>query len=106
LLYLISPGGGRKLTPLVIFTNISIGVDHNSKSFFIAFAFLLDQSEESYTWALNKTKDLYRRLIPTTIGLAPGAISTDYDQVLRNTILAVLPETLSLLCLWHANKNI
>ena len=38
--------------------------------------------------------------------MAPGVISTDYDQALRNTILTVFPDTLSLLCLWHANKNI
>jgi hypothetical protein len=51
-------------------------------------------------------KELYSLLIPTTISLAPGAISTDYDQALRNAILAVFPDTPSLLCLWHANKNI
>jgi hypothetical protein len=72
----------------------------------VSFTFLLDQSEESYKWALTQTKELYSLLIPTTIGLTPGAISTDCDQALRNAIVAVFPGTPSLLCLWHANKNI
>ena len=40
------------------------------------------------------------------IGLIPGSISTDCDQALRNAISTVFPESLTLLCLWHANKNI
>jgi transposase-like protein len=55
---------------------------------------------------LTQTKELYSLLIPTTISLDPGAISTDCDQALRNTISTVFPDTPSLLYLWHANKNI
>ena len=40
------------------------------------------------------------------IGLIPGSISTDCDQALRNAISTVFPESPTLLCLWHANKNI
>ena len=40
------------------------------------------------------------------IGLIPGAISTDCDQALRNAISTIFPESRTLLCLWHANKNI
>jgi hypothetical protein len=45
-------------------------------------------------------------LIHPTFGLIPGSISTDCDQALRNAISAVFPESPTLLCLWHANKNI
>ena len=55
---------------------------------------------------MTQTKELYSLLIPTTISLDPGAISTDCDQALRNAISTVFPDTLSLLCLWHVNKNI
>jgi hypothetical protein len=65
----------------------------------VSFTFLLDQSEESYKWALTQTKELYSLLIPTTISLDPGAISTDCDQALRNTISTVFPDTPSLLYL-------
>ncbi|HEY1645303.1 MAG TPA: hypothetical protein VGF75_02860, partial [Candidatus Saccharimonadales bacterium] len=46
------------------------------------------------------------RLIHLTIGLIPGSISTDCDQALWNAILTIFPESATLLCLWHANKNI
>jgi hypothetical protein len=45
-------------------------------------------------------------LIQPMIGLIPGSISTDCDSALRNAILRVFPESVTLLCLWHANKNI
>ena len=84
---------------------ITIGVDHNNRSFFIAFAFLPDQTEGSYTWALAQIRTIFK-LIHPMIGLIPGSISTDCDQALRNAILTVFPESATLLCLWHANKNI
>ena len=71
----------------------------------MAFAFLPDQSEDSYRWALAQIRTIYR-LIHPTIGLTPGSISTDCDQALRNAILTVFPKSGALLCLWHANKNI
>ena len=87
------------LNPLLItpwLTSI-IGVDHNNKSFFIAFAFLPDESEGLYSWALAKIKALYS-LIHPTIGLIPGTISTDCDQALRNAIATIFPESGTLLC--------
>jgi hypothetical protein len=84
-----------------------IGVDHNNKSFFIAFAFafLPDQTEDSYRWALAQMKTILDLIYPI-IGLIPGSISTDCDSALRNAISTVFPESVTLLCLWHANKNI
>lgn len=82
-----------------------IGIDHNNKSFFVAFAFLPDETEASYTWALTETKSLFI-LIQPTISLLPGSISTDCDQALRNAIWKVFPESQTLLYLWHVNKNI
>jgi MULE transposase domain len=66
---------------------------------------LPNQTEESYKWALDHLKELYSRLQPT-ICISPSAVSTDCDQALRNAILVAFPESRTLLCLWHANKNI
>ena len=74
-------------------------------SFFIAFAFLPDESETSYSWALEQIKGLYNRIYPM-IALTPEAISTDCDQALRNAISKIFPESAALLCLWYTNKNI
>ena len=61
---------------------ISLGIDNNSKSFYICFAFLLDQKEESYSWALSYIKELFSKLNTPIIILGPGAIAIDYDQAL------------------------
>jgi hypothetical protein len=71
----------------------------------VAFAFLPDQSEDSYRWALAQIRTIYSQIHPA-IGLIPRSISTDCDQVLRNAISTIFPESGALLCLWHANKNI
>jgi hypothetical protein len=55
-----------------------------------------------HKWALTQLRGLFNsnNIEP------PSAISTDCDQGLRNTISLVFPESVTLLCLWHANKNI
>ena len=70
------------------------------------FAFLPDQTIESYKWALFWNKELYRQLNTPTIIVGPRAISIDCDQALCNTIALVFPESSALLCAWHANKNV
>jgi hypothetical protein len=50
---------------------------------------------------------LYTLIQPTiALQFAPEAISTDCDQALRNAISKVFLYSKTLLCLWHANKNI
>ena len=58
---------------------IYLGIDNNSKSFYICFAFLLDQKEESYTWALNYIKELFSKLNTPMIILGLGVIAIDYN---------------------------
>jgi hypothetical protein len=71
----------------------------------VSFAFLFDQTQESYEWALGHIKTLYNSLI-TTIIIRPTAIVTDCDQALRNALSVIFPDTPTLLCMWHTNKNI
>ena len=85
---------------------ISLGIDNNSKTFYICFAFLPDQKEESYTWALGCIKELFNKLNTPTIIIGPSAIATDCDQALRNAVSIVFSESPALLCAWHANKNV
>jgi hypothetical protein len=92
-------------TYLLTYLLTILGIDHNNKSFFIAFAFLPDETEGSYTWALEQIKALYTQITPT-VTLTPEAISTDCDQALRNAISKVFPRSVGLLCIWHANKNV
>jgi MULE transposase domain len=53
-----------------------VGINYNNKSFFVAFAFLSDQSEVMHKWALTQLRGLFNsnNIEP------PSAISTDCDQ--------------------------
>ena len=55
---------------------------------------------------LTTLKELFNSLALPIVITGPGAISTDCDQALRNALKRVFPDSPTLLCSWHANKNI
>ncbi|KAF4946565.1 hypothetical protein FGADI_11079 [Fusarium gaditjirri] len=79
-----------------------IGVDACQRSFCIAFAFLSGETEQDYLWALDRLRSLY--------GLChirlPSVILTDRDKACMNAAEICFPSSISLLCLWHANKAV
>ena len=79
-----------------------IGVDAAQKSFCIAFAFLSGETEQDYTWALERLKSLYEQ-VNTTL---PSVILTDRCLAVMNAASALFPSAALLLCLWHANKAV
>ncbi|KAJ3455099.1 hypothetical protein MRS44_013699 [Fusarium solani] len=79
-----------------------IGVDASQRSFCIAFAFLSGESEEDYTWALDRLRSMYQ-----LCGAAlPSIILTDRCLACMNAVARCFPSAISLLCLWHANKAV
>ncbi|KAH7461505.1 hypothetical protein FOMA001_g18980 [Fusarium oxysporum f. sp. matthiolae] len=79
-----------------------IGVDACQRSFCIAFAFLSGESEEDYTWALDRLRSMYE-----LCGAAlPSVILTDRCLACMNAVARCFPTAISLLCLWHANKAV
>jgi hypothetical protein len=53
----------------------------------------------------EENKGLFEFISPT-IGVLPSSISTDCDQAVQNAISTVFAESPTLLCFWHANKDI
>ncbi|KAL2137775.1 hypothetical protein VTI28DRAFT_8314 [Corynascus sepedonium] len=78
-----------------------IGVDATGRSFCIAFAFLSGETEEDYTWALERLKTLYEQCGR----IFPSVILTDRCQAVINVASTLFPSTTSL-CIWHANKAV
>ena len=78
-----------------------IGVDATGRSFCIAFAFLSGETEEDYTWALERLKTLYEQCSR----VFPSVILTDRCQAVINAASTLFPSTTSL-CTWHANKAV
>ena len=79
-----------------------IGVDAAQRSFCIAFAFLSGETEEDYTWALERLKSLYEQSNTSL----PSVILTDRCLAVMNAASALFPSAATLLCLWHANKAV
>ena len=73
--------------PLVIFT----GVSHEGKNTVLAFAFLQNETMESYTWLLTQLMKLNKNQYPRVL-------LTDFDASMAGAIEKVLPESNHLLC--------
>lgn len=79
-----------------------IGVDACQRSFCIAFAFLSGEAEEDFIWALDRLRSMY-----DLCGASyPSVILTDRCLACMNAVAHCFPGSISLLCLWHANKAV
>jgi hypothetical protein len=79
-----------------------IGVDACQRSFCIAFAFLGGETEEDYVWAFDRLNLLFEsRNIQH-----PSVILTDRCLACMKAVASCFPTSISLLCLWHANKAV
>jgi len=70
------------------------------KTFFIAFAYMMSERQDSVNWALDRcremlhSKDLYVKVV-----------ITDWDNALMNVVEKVFPDTTPLLCPYHIGQN-
>ena len=84
--------------PLLIINDIT----SLNTTFYVAFAFQVEESEEDYTFAMKHLKVL---LISLNLS-DPHVVLTDCEEALMNAFSAVYSHTNNLLCLWYVNKNV
>lgn len=77
-----------------------VGVACTAKTFCVGFAFLTDEKEENYSWALYRLKDVFD---PSQL---PTIFVTEREIALIDAIHRVFPGTIHLLCTWHITKNV
>jgi len=63
---------------------------------------LSGEVEEDYLWALERLKGLYKQCNTTLLSV----ILTDRCLAVINAASALFPSSVTLLCLWHANKAV
>ncbi|XP_045810896.1 uncharacterized protein LOC123905333 [Trifolium pratense] len=78
-----------------------VGFTSTEKTFNVAFAWLSNEKEDNFIWALQQLRCLLRR--ETNL---PKVILTDRDLALMNAIPAVFPEAAALVCRFHVKKNV
>ncbi|TYH25008.1 hypothetical protein ES288_A03G135500v1 [Gossypium darwinii] len=77
-----------------------VGVTSTNKTFSIAFAFIINEKEENYNWALTCLKLTLEEC------MYPCVFVTDRELALMNACQQVFPNATRLLCRWHITENI
>ena len=77
--------------------NLLIGITGSAKTFSIRFAFLPNESIESYTFTFEEFKKL---------DIRPPVMTMDGSDGLKSTANKVYMDMPTLLCTWHVNKNV
>ncbi|KAL1149138.1 hypothetical protein V6Z11_A10G172200 [Gossypium hirsutum] len=77
-----------------------VGATSTNKTFSIAFAFIINEKEENYNWALSCLKLTLEEC------MYPRVIVMDRELALMNACQQVFPDATRLLCRWHITENI
>jgi hypothetical protein len=78
-----------------------VGVTSTELSFNVGFAFLKNEKEDNFIWALETCKSLLK-----SKEAMPKVIVTDRDKSLMNVVDVVFPNSTALVCRYHVSKNV
>ncbi|QHO56116.1 protein FAR1-RELATED SEQUENCE 5 [Arachis hypogaea] len=84
----------KYMCPLVVFS----GVNHHNQTIIFAAALVANESEETYSWLLE-------RFLEAMKGKAPACVITDGHAAMRKAIEKVFPMAYHRLCAWHLLRN-
>jgi hypothetical protein len=91
------------------------GVTGLHTNFAVAFALLSDETEESFSWALDRLAHTAQNVwdseaekyVPREHQISfPLTIMSDYDTAFKNAAKRVFPIAQQQLCIWHVMKNV
>jgi hypothetical protein len=78
-----------------------VGVTSTEDSFNVGFAFIANEKEDNFIWALETCKSLLK-----SKDTFPKVIVTDRDKSLMNAVPIVFPNSSALVCRYHVAKNV
>ncbi|GAU37262.1 hypothetical protein TSUD_319160 [Trifolium subterraneum] len=78
-----------------------VGVTSTEDSFNVGFAFIANEKEDNFIWALETCKSLLK-----SKDTFPKVIVTDRDKSLMNAVPIVFPNSTALVCRYHVAKNV
>ncbi|GAU48047.1 hypothetical protein TSUD_272250 [Trifolium subterraneum] len=78
-----------------------VGVTSTEKSYNVGFAYIANEKEDNFVWALETCKSLL--ISKETF---PKVIVTDRDKSLMNAVAKVFPNSTALVCRVHVYKNV
>ncbi|MBW0592494.1 hypothetical protein O181_132209 [Austropuccinia psidii MF-1] len=80
-----------------------VGFSSTNKTFSRAFCLMNNETEPSYTWALNKYLE---KVLNNTNIVPPQVIVIDRYLALKNSLKQIFPESKVMLYIWHINKDV
>ncbi|KAJ5814464.1 uncharacterized protein N7503_001214 [Penicillium pulvis] len=80
-----------------------VGFTATGLTFFIGFAFLKDEKQETYETALGYLAELFHTIPNQPY---PRTILMDKERALMSVITTVFPDTKNILCSWHHYSNV
>ncbi|GAU13383.1 hypothetical protein TSUD_126790 [Trifolium subterraneum] len=78
-----------------------VGVTSTEESYNVGFAYIANEKEDDFTWALETCLSLLK-----SKDTVPKVIVTDRDKSLMNVVAKVFPNSTALLCRYHVYKNV
>ncbi|XP_045830906.1 PKS-NRPS hybrid synthetase cheA-like [Trifolium pratense] len=78
-----------------------VGFTSTGRSFNVGFAWLTNEREDNFTWALEQCVSLLRNE-----DVRPKVIVTDRDLALMNAVSEVFPTSAAMVCRFHVKKNV
>ncbi|MBW0540868.1 hypothetical protein O181_080583 [Austropuccinia psidii MF-1] len=80
-----------------------VGFSSTKKTFSGAFCLMKNETEPSYTWALNQ---YIEKVLNNTNLVPPPVIVIDRDLALKNSLKKLFPDSKVMLCILHINKDV
>jgi len=78
-----------------------VGNMSTTKTFSIAFAYILSERQDNVNWALESCREMLH-----SKDLYPKVVVTDRDNALINVVEKVFPDATTLLCLYQIGQNV
>ncbi|MBW0482679.1 hypothetical protein O181_022394 [Austropuccinia psidii MF-1] len=80
-----------------------VGFSSTNKTFYGAFCFMKNETETSYTWALNQ---YIEKILNNTNIFPPSVLVLYKDLALKKSLKKLIPDSKVMLCIWHIKKDV
>jgi len=79
-----------------------VGINHSNKTFSCGFGLINNERQEGFDWLMDQV-NYFRQMAGAK---EPTVTISDYDTAMKAAIARVFPDAISMICVFHVNKNV
>jgi hypothetical protein len=79
-----------------------VGINHSNKTFGCGFGLINNERQEGFDWLMDRV-NYFRQMAGAK---EPTVTISDYDTAMKAAIARVFPDAISMICVFHVNKNV